>query len=126
MKSPGWNKLVAVAVEEVARVLAALPAPLREKAESLPVTYERIPSADMLADGIADDTMGLFIGEAFPDSMLGGDPLPPQILLFVDNLWEESGYDLQRYRAEVRTTFLHELGHYLGLDEGELEVRGLE
>jgi predicted Zn-dependent protease with MMP-like domain len=30
------------------------------------------------------------------------------------------------FRDEVRTTFLHELGHYLGLDEDELAVRGLE
>jgi len=30
------------------------------------------------------------------------------------------------YREEVRITFLHELGHYLGLDEGDLSERGLE
>ncbi len=34
--------------------------------------------------------------------------------------------DEQVYRAEVRTTYLHELGHYLGLDEDELTQRGLE
>ncbi|MGO9588036.1 MAG: metallopeptidase family protein [Limisphaerales bacterium] len=26
----------------------------------------------------------------------------------------------------MRTTFLHELGHYLGLDEDEIAGRGLE
>jgi predicted Zn-dependent protease with MMP-like domain len=30
------------------------------------------------------------------------------------------------FREEVATTLLHELGHYLGLDEGDLTDRGLE
>ncbi|NCC93758.1 MAG: hypothetical protein EOM10_10815, partial [Opitutae bacterium] len=30
------------------------------------------------------------------------------------------------YRDEVRVTYYHELGHYLGLEEGDLEERGLE
>jgi predicted Zn-dependent protease with MMP-like domain len=29
------------------------------------------------------------------------------------------------YREEIRATFPHEPGHYLGLDEGDLEARGL-
>ena len=30
------------------------------------------------------------------------------------------------FRDEVHTTYLHELGHYLGLDEDDLTERGLE
>ncbi len=30
------------------------------------------------------------------------------------------------FDQEVRLTYLHELGHYLGLDESDLEKRGLE
>ena len=33
--------------------------------------------------------------------------------------------DETTYRQEVRTTLLHELGHYLGLDEDDLDDRGL-
>ena len=29
------------------------------------------------------------------------------------------------YRQEVRTTYLHELGHYLGWDETDMEDHGL-
>jgi len=36
------------------------------------------------------------------------------------------GAEEDSYREEVRITFLHELGHYLGLDEGDLFQRGLE
>jgi predicted Zn-dependent protease with MMP-like domain len=51
--------------------------------------------------------------------------MPPQILLFYENLWDFAGGEEETYREEVRITYLHELGHYLGLDEDELDERGL-
>ena len=53
-------------------------------------------------------------------------PLPPQIILFLENIWELAEEDEAVYREEIRTTLLHELGHYLGLDEIDLEERGLD
>jgi hypothetical protein len=35
-------------------------------------------------------------------------------------------HDREEYREEVRTTYLHELGHYLGLDEEALAERDLD
>ena len=52
--------------------------------------------------------------------------LPPQILLFLDNIWDYAEADEEIYRDEVRLTYLHELGHYLGWDEDEIAERGLE
>ncbi|MBL9137881.1 MAG: metallopeptidase family protein, partial [Verrucomicrobiales bacterium] len=52
--------------------------------------------------------------------------LPSQILLFLENLWEFSEEDEEIFLDEVQTTYLHELGHYLGLDEIDLEERGLD
>jgi predicted Zn-dependent protease with MMP-like domain len=49
----------------------------------------------------------------------------PRIRLFLDNLWDDCNGDLQTYRDEVRITFLHELGHYLGLDEAQVAELGL-
>jgi predicted Zn-dependent protease with MMP-like domain len=43
----------------------------------------------------------------------------------VENIWEYVEMDEQDYLDEVGTTFLHELGHYLGWDEDEIEERGL-
>jgi predicted Zn-dependent protease with MMP-like domain len=90
----------------------------------LPVTFEREPNADLQADGIEPDTLGLFTGAEFVDE--GNIPLPPQIILFLENLRDFAEGDEVIFREEVRTTFLHELGHYLGLGEGELTERGLE
>jgi len=98
--------------------------PLRVRAGGLPVTFERRPNADLQADGIEPDTLGLFTGAEFADE--GNVPLPPQIILFLGNLWDFAEGDEVIFQEEVRATFLHELGHYLGLDEDELTKRGLE
>jgi predicted Zn-dependent protease with MMP-like domain len=49
----------------------------------------------------------------------------PRITLFLETLWDEAGEDLDAFADEVRTTYLHELGHYFGWDEEDLEERGL-
>ena len=77
-------------------------------------------------DGVESDTLGLFLGDPYPDEISGDDPLPPQIILFINNLWDLAGDNEETFREEVRTTLLHEIGHYFGLDEEDLEVRGLE
>jgi predicted Zn-dependent protease with MMP-like domain len=119
-----WKQLRALALAEVEATLAALPAPLREKAQKLPVTFERVPNRGLQADGIAPDTLGLFTGAEFAEEE--NIPMPPQIILFLENIWEEAEGDEAVFRDEVHTTFLHELGHYLGLDENGLVNRGLE
>jgi predicted Zn-dependent protease with MMP-like domain len=119
-----WEKLCAMASGEVERTLESLPKPLRAQAGRLPVTFERIPNAGLQADGIEPDTLGLFTGPEFADE--GQVPMPPQIILFLENLWDLAGGEEKIFYKEVQTTFLHELGHYLGLDEDELTERGLE
>ena len=119
-----WKKLEALALAEVEEMLAALPGPLRERALKLPVTLERRPNRALQTDGIAPDTLGLFVGPEFAEE--DAVPMPPQIILFLENLWEQADADEELFRDEVHTTVLHELGHYLGLDEDGLTQRGLE
>jgi predicted Zn-dependent protease with MMP-like domain len=119
-----WEKLCALASAEVEKTLLALPKPLRARAEKLPVTLERQPNADLQADGIEADTLGLFTGPEFAEEEHVS--LPPQIILFLENIWEFAESDEKIFRAEVRTTFLHELGHYFGLDEDGLAERNLD
>ena len=121
-----WPKLSALALEEVKATLAELPAPLRERAQPLPVTFERRPSAAHCRDGIEPDTLGLFVGSEFADEGTATLPLPPQIILFLENIWDQAEADEALFREEVHTTYVHELGHYLGLDEDDLFERGLE
>ena len=119
-----WEKSCEIAATEIEMTLMALPKPLRERAEKLPVTFERVPNAGLQADGIESDTLGLFTGAEFAEE--GQIPMPSQIILFLENIFELAEGDEKVLRDEIRTTFLHELGHYFGLDEDGLTVRGLD
>jgi predicted Zn-dependent protease with MMP-like domain len=119
-----WNQLCALAAKEIEATLAELPAELRERAATLPVTFEPAPNAGLQADGIVQDTLGLFTGAEMADE--DAIPMPSQIILFLENLWHFAEGDEKAFAEEIRTTFLHELGHFLGLDADDLTERGLE
>jgi predicted Zn-dependent protease with MMP-like domain len=119
-----FEKARVLALEEIELTLSELPAPLREQARQLPVTFEQVPNAGLQEDGIQVDTLGLFTGAEFADE--GTTVLPPQIILFLENLWNFVDGEPEVFCDEVHTTFLHELGHFFGLGEDDLIERGLE
>ena len=112
-----------MAAAEIEATIAELPGPLRERAEKLALTFEKYPGDDLEEEGIAPDTLGFFAGGEFADEEMV--PIPPQIMMFMGNLWEFSEGDEEIYGEEVRKTFLHELGHFFGLSEDDLDKRGL-
>jgi predicted Zn-dependent protease with MMP-like domain len=120
-----WPRLLSLAEGEVADILQGLPAALRKQAQEVTVSYERKPNRRLVAEGIDSDTLGLFVGSAFADE-LHAAPIPQQIILYLENIWSLAEGDEEFFREDVRDTFLHELGHYLGLDEDDLTDRGLE
>jgi len=121
-----WSRSLSLAEDEVRRIMESLPAPLRDNVRRVPVIFERRPDRALQEDGIEPDTLGLFAGEPFSETGTTSAPLPAQIILFLENIREATGGDEDWYREEVRATLLHELGHYLGLDEIDLEERGLD
>lgn len=122
-----WPALVRIAEEEVEDVLGTLPPDFARWAREVPVVLEAAPSPALVADGLAPDTLGLFVGLPHPLHDAGLQPAAPiQIQLFLENLWRFSRGNARRYRAEVRRTLLHELGHYLGWDEDDLAERDLD
>lgn len=121
-----WRRLLTTARETAEDTLRQLPTPVRRRARSVPISFEERPDDDLLADGVEPDVLGLFVGESFPDGVAGTDPLPPQILIFLENIWTYARHDAPTYREEIRRTLLHELGHFLGLDEDQLTARDLD
>ena len=119
-----WQKLCEMASSEVESVLKDLPKELGERVRQLPITFEHKPNEGLQADGIEEDTLGVFTGAEFAEE--GHISMPPQIILFLENIWDMAKGDGNVFRDEIRTTFLHELGHFFGLDEEDLMERGLE
>ena len=111
--------------EVVRRVIAELPPDLRTLAEQVPVYCEWEMAEHWLEEGVADDSMGLFSGPALNEPTDPDCLESPSITFFLAELWDYCGKDLQTFDEEVRITYIHEFGHYLGLSESELEARGL-
>lgn len=121
-----FAQLSVVAHQVVAAVQRRLPPAVRVVAERVPVSYESHPNATLQSEGLEPDILGLFVGHEHQGELGEGAPLPSQILLFLENIWDYAEGDEATYRDEVRLTYLHELGHYLGWDEDEIAQRGLE
>lgn len=120
------DQLIAIAADTVGAAQRRLPPEIRALARSVAVHYERTAGPDLLAEGFEPDILGLFTGAAHGTELSQEATTPPQILLFLDSLWDFAEGDLEIFREEVRVTYLHELGHYLGWDEDELAARGLD
>lgn len=110
--------------EEIKAVVKILPPEIQKAAAACKITFEDRPGKEGPDAGLVGDELGLFEGASLLDEP-GPDALPA-IRLFLGNLWEWVEEDEQDYRDEVGTTFLHELGHYVGWDEDEVGERGLE
>jgi predicted Zn-dependent protease with MMP-like domain len=102
-----------------------LPETIRKKAAACRIETAWIDDCLDLGEDIEDDLLGLFEGASLADPAPEHPGHLPRIRLFIDNLWDHSGGCLDTFRDEVRITLLHELGHYLGLDEDEISARGL-
>lgn len=115
-------KLWRLAQRTVEEVLAALPEELRAGAEQCPVRLELISDRP----DVEDDLLGLFEGASLLEPPPQSAEEMPRITLFLDNLWEFAEEDEEIFADEVEVTLLHELGHFLGLDEEGVALRGLE
>jgi predicted Zn-dependent protease with MMP-like domain len=109
----------------VVETLHHLPDELRHAARQVPVCFEDFPAEALVEDGLDPDILGLFVGAPRHDHANDPGP-PPQIILYLENILEECEDAGTTFAEEVRRTYLHELGHYLGLDEDALAERDLD
>ncbi len=115
MNLEAWETLRSRAQMIVECTIAELPPEVQAEAKKVPCLLQRVCDEDPDVLG----TYGNF------DSG-GVSPANGPIILYLLTI-EEYCDDLDEdFDEEVRLTYLHELGHHLGWDEGDLEERGLE
>jgi predicted Zn-dependent protease with MMP-like domain len=112
--------------ELVEAALAELPERAQKLLENVPVMVEALPSEEVVADGFDPRGLGLFAGIPFPEqSTLSGPPHLEAVFLYQRNI-ERVARSTAEVEAEIRTTLLHETGHFFGLDEEDLAELGLD
>ncbi|MCU0863983.1 MAG: metallopeptidase family protein [Planctomycetes bacterium] len=115
---------------ELRKAMRQLPKQFRQAFDRVPVVVQDVPEA-RLAEGadrdeVAPDILGLFDGIPLPEtSEFDGVPLRPNtIYLFQRNL-ERAAKDRADLVEQIRITLYHELGHYLGFEEEDMDDLGL-
>ena len=112
----------------VERALASVPAPFSRALDEVAVLVEDEPSPAQRREnglGTTDDLYGLFEGVPRTEWAADWTMVPNTITLFQFAL-EEDFPDPAELEHEVRVTVLHELGHYLGIEEDRLHELGMD
>jgi len=114
--------------KEVTRIIDRLPRRFREQLRNVEFVVEDRPSPDLLrAEGLdprRDSLYGIYQGVPLPErSSLDPPLLPDKISIFAEPLMEDFP-DPDELRNEMRLTVLHEIAHYFGMDEDEIEELG--
>ena len=102
--------------EHVERAVESLPPELRAAVRNLELSVEDEHPDD-------PDLFGLYEGIPLPERGDWAGTLPDRIRIFRRPL-VESFPDPAELEQEIRITVLHELAHYFGLDEDQLESLG--
>jgi predicted Zn-dependent protease with MMP-like domain len=113
--------------ELVARAARSLPDEFRHALDVVRVELRERPTrAQLRSVGLSEDELllGLYEGTPLTERSVYDDArLPDVIYLFRHDL-EDACDTRDQFEQEVRVTLLHELGHYFGLDEDELDTLG--
>lgn len=112
--------------EQVERAIAAIPREFLDRVENLSFQVHDWADADTLeAVGLEDprDLLGYYMGWPLSERTSDYGSCPPDLILIyqqaVENYVDETGLPLARV---LRETVMHELAHYFGFSEEEMDL----
>jgi Zincin-like metallopeptidase len=103
-----WTRDVLLAKAAIEDTISKMPTPLRIEACCVGYQFWKIRREPRDPDCLGDYARAI-----------------PQIRLFLSNIRKRCGESGDEFSKEVVTTYLHELGHHLGMGETHLESWGL-
>jgi predicted Zn-dependent protease with MMP-like domain len=108
----------------VAEAITLIPARFRREMKNLALVVEDEPAAELLAEmeiEPPDSLYGLYQGTPITERAWDfGNHLPDRITIYQRPI-EEDCEDDDEIRAVIGETLIHEVGHYFGLSEEEIE-----
>ncbi|HEY3160237.1 MAG TPA: metallopeptidase family protein [Vicinamibacterales bacterium] len=108
----------------VAEAIALIPRRFRREMKNIAIIVEDEPSDELLDEmeiEPPDSLYGLYQGTPLPErSATWGNTLPDCVTLFQRPI-EEDCEDDDDIRMVIGETLIHEIGHYFGLSEEEIE-----
>ena len=108
----------------VADAITIIPKRFRREMKNIAIIVDDEPSAELLEEmeiDPPDSLYGLYQGTPLPERTAGwGNTLPDCVTLFQKPI-EEDCDDDDDVRMVIGETLIHEVGHYFGLSEDEIE-----
>jgi predicted Zn-dependent protease with MMP-like domain len=112
----------------VRQALRDVPPPFKDHLRQIDIVVKRRPGpADLLdADLAPDESMyGFYRGVPLTERDGGYQMVSPDIIDIYQEPLEDDFPDERELVNEIRTTVLHELAHFFGIDDDRLEELGL-
>ena len=108
----------------VAEALASIPRRFKKAMQNIAIVVEDEPSRELLDEmeiEPPDSLYGLYQGIPLPERAWSyGNTLPDRVTIFQKPIEEDCEGD-DDVRAVIGETLIHEVGHYFGLSEEEIE-----
>jgi predicted Zn-dependent protease with MMP-like domain len=108
----------------VAEALASIPRRFKKAMQNIAIVVEDEPSAELLEEmeiEPPDTLLGLYQGTPLTERGWGhGNALPDRVLIF-QGPHERDADDDDDLVVAIGETLIHEVGHYFGLSEEEIE-----
>jgi predicted Zn-dependent protease with MMP-like domain len=111
----------------VRRALRDIPPPFKEHLRQVDIVVKRRPSRADLAEAElepGDSMYGFYRGVPLTERGGGYNLVAPDVINIYQEPLEEDFRSEAALIAEIRTTVLHELGHFFGIDDDRLDELG--
>jgi predicted Zn-dependent protease with MMP-like domain len=111
----------------VREALRDVPPPFKQHLRQIDIVVKRRPSRADLAEAelAPDESMyGFYRGIPLTERDSGYNLVAPDVIHIYQEPLEEDFADEAELIAEIRTTVLHELAHFFGIDDQRLEELG--
>jgi predicted Zn-dependent protease with MMP-like domain len=111
----------------VKRALAHIPEEIRKHLDNLVISVLPRPSREMRKEmGLRpnDEVLGLFRGIALIERSVTSPPLYPDTIFLFQGPLEEMAETVEELEEQIEITVVHEVAHYIGMDEERLAELG--
>jgi predicted Zn-dependent protease with MMP-like domain len=112
----------------VRRAFNRIPAEIRERMDNVVLTVKKRPTREMVEEmGYPPNgpLLGLYEGTSLHEhSFFTPPPLHPDTIFIFQEPLEEMCESLAELEREIEITVVHEIAHFLGIDEARLEELG--
>ena len=113
----------------VQQAIARIPEEFRRHLDNMIITVQARPSPELLEDmGYDPDEqlLGVYTGIPLTERSTFEPPLYPDAIYLFQEPLQEMCADIEELQREIEITVVHEVAHYLGIDEERLAKLGYD